>query len=262
MNNIKIFLKNQNKRSISEKFNEQTQNRKLNAVDSTDYPESWIKVHFKTYPRLDKIKLISFNRSKNKNSILNLIDSRVSVRKYTGSQISIKELSFLLQGSAGINRFDNGHDFDSSKRRYPSAGARYPLEVYPLIFNCKGLAKGLYHYNVKDNSLELLLKKDLSNWLKNALGGEEWPLGSSVIIIITTVLGRTTVKYGDRGYRYSLIEAGHMAQNLHLLSTELRLGSCAMGGFLDKEFDKLLDITMQKEFTLYLISIGKYEKTK
>lgn len=257
MHDIKTFLKNQNKRSISEKFHKQTQNKDLNTVSSTDYPESWIKIHFKTYPRLDKIKLINLNRSKRKNSVLNLINSRYSARKYTGGPVSIKELSYLLQGSVGINRFDSNHDFDSSKRSYPSAGARYPLEIYPLILSCKGIKKGLYHYNVKDNILELLLEKDLSNWLKNALGGEKWPLNSSLIFIITTVLDRTSIKYGDRGYRYSLIEAGHIAQNFHLLSTELTLGSCALGGFLDKEFDKLLDIDTQKEFTLYLIAVGK-----
>lgn len=257
MSNLNRFLLVQNGKSIAEKFHKQTQNRKLDTVTGTDYPESWIRIHFKTYPRLDKIKLINPNRFKRKNSLLNLINSRYSARKYTGESVSIKELSYLLQGSVGINRFDNNHDFDSSKRSYPSAGARYPLETYPLILSCKGIKKGLYHYNVKDNLIELLLEKDLSNWLKNALGGEKWPLNSSLIFIITTVLDRTSIKYGNRGYRYSLIEAGHIAQNFHLLSTELALGSCALGGFLDKEFDKLLDIGKQKEFTLYLIAVGK-----
>jgi len=146
---------------------------------------------------------------------------------------------------------------DDSRRAYPSAGARYPLEVYPIILNCDGIKKGLYHYSVKENYLELLLEENLSKLLIKTTGGEKWIESTAVVFIITGVLDRTRIKYGERGYRYSLIEAGHLGQNICLLATEVGLGSCPIGGFIDYEVNKLLDISLQKEVALYLIAVGK-----
>lgn len=41
-------------------------------------------------------------------------------------------------------------------KTYYSAGNRHPIEVYPVVAAVKGVEPGLYHYNVKDHSLELL----------------------------------------------------------------------------------------------------------
>lgn len=251
----KLFFETKNL-STSERFHNATKNKRLSTINRTIYPESWIKIHFKTYPRLNKIKLLPIKRIL-RESLIGVINKRRSIRDFTGEDIDFNDFSYLLSGSAGINLLTEVSDYNTSRRSYPSAGVRYPLEIYPLILNCQKIKKGLYHYNVKDNLLELLLEKDLSKWLINAIGKEKWLLKSSVIFIITTVLDRTKVKYGDRGYRYSLIEAGHLAQNLYLLSTEKNLGACAIGGYLDSEFDKLLDINFQKEFTIYLIAVGK-----
>jgi len=54
-----------------------------------------------------------------------------------------------------------------------------------------------------------------------------------------------------------LMECGHIAQNLYLISEAMRLKCCAIGGFVDEEFNKLLDIQGQSEKTMYLMAIGK-----
>lgn len=238
--------------SLSEKFYNTTKNSKLASLNLSDIPDSWIKIHFKTYPRLNRIQL----RSKiDQDKIINhIINSRRSVRKFSGKPISYDELSYLLYATCGLRNL--GESINDSKRSYPSAGARYPLEIYPLILNCKGIKNGLYHYNVKENSLEVLLEEDLQKWLSIAFGEEEWLKNSTVLFFITGVLGRTQIKYGDRGYRYMLIEAGHVAQNLCLLATELGLGTCPIGGFIDNKVNELLDIQFQKEFSLYVIAVG------
>lgn len=169
--------------------------------------------------------------------------------------ISKRELYHLLFLSSGITHLDKNLDY--SKRSYPSGGTRYPLEVYLIILNCEGIEKGLYHYNVKENSLELLLDEDLNNWLVRNTDGEKWITNAAVVVIITGVLDRVRIKYGDRGYRLTLIEAGHLSQNMLLLATGLGLGSCPLAGFIDSEVNRLLDINLQKEVALYMIAIGK-----
>jgi len=54
-----------------------------------------------------------------------------------------------------------------------------------------------------------------------------------------------------------LLEAGHLGQNVCLLATERNLGVCPLGGYLDDEVNKLLDIQLQKEVALYMIAVGK-----
>ena len=252
-NNVKKLLeKIEGKQSISDKFHSFTKNKKLSITITKGFPQSWIKIHFKTYPRLDKI---SFDNIKIPITTLSkIIKKRRSVRKFSGFPISKDELFYLLFSSCGLTYL--GEAFDDSRRPYPSAGARYPLEVYPIILNCKGLEKGLYHYNVKENCLELLLQEDLSKWLIKITGGEKWIANAAVIFIITGVLDRTRIKYGDRGYRYTLIETGHLGQNICLLATELGLGTCPIGGFIDDKINELLDIELQKEFSTYIIAIG------
>jgi len=64
------------------------------------------------------------------------------------------------------------------------------------------------------------------------------------------------VKYGLRAYPYSLIEAGHMGQNIHLTCAELGIGSCPVSGFVDNTLSKILGLT-EEEIPIYSISLGK-----
>lgn len=252
-NNVKKLLeKIEGKQSISDKFHSFTKNKKLNITITKDIPQSWIQIHFKTYPRLNRIPLSS--KIGQDKIIANIINSRRSIRKFSGKPITYDDLSYLLYASCGLRNLSKS--LNESKRPYPSAGARYPLEIYPLILNCKGIKNGLYHYSVKENSLEVLLEEDLQKWLNKAFGKEEWLKNIAALFLITGVLGRTHIKYGDRGYRYILIEAGHLAQNLCLLATELGLGSCPIGGFIDNKINELLDIEHQKELSLYVLAVG------
>lgn len=255
MKNTKKLLKTLEKNAlVSDQFHKVSSNKKIVKTDLKDIPQSWVKVNFKTYPRLPKVY---FKHSLPDKKISVLIRKRRSIREFSGSPISLKQLHYLLLNSAGI--INPYNDIDQSRRSYPSAGARYPLEVYPLILNCVGVEKGLYHYSVKEDCLELIQKGNLENELLRGTGGEEWLKQAAVVFIITGVLDRTRIKYYERGYRFVLIEAGHLAQNICLLTTELDLGCCPLGGFIDSYFDELLDISLQKEFSLYLLAVGRNE---
>ena len=249
----KLLDKIEGKSSVSDKFHAITNNKSLDSSELKEIPKTWIRIHFKTYPRLNKVKL-----NKDREPISKLayvLKKRRSVRKFLHYPMSKEELSYLLFNSCGLIQV--GKTMDDSRRPYPSAGARYPLEVYPIILNCSGLKKGLYHYNVKEDSLELLIEDNFTEWVIENTGKQEWLKEAAVIFIITGILDRTRIKYNDRGYRYALIESGHLGQNICLLATELGLGSCALGGYMDSKVDKLLDINMQKEYSLYLIAVGK-----
>lgn len=248
---IKLLRKIDGNPSVSDAFHRKTNNKFLGGNDDPEkWPESWTKAYFKSYPRFKAISLQKAETDK----MHQLVQNRRSVRKFSGKKLSFQDLSYVLYSSCGLIHTDG--DFNHARRPYPSAGARYPLEVYPLVLKVEGMKSGLYHYNIRDNVLEFLLEKDLSPWILKAFGRQKWLLSASVIFIITAVLERTRKKYRDRGYRFALLEAGHMGQNICLFAENRVLGTCALGGYIESEIDKLLDIQLGREATLYVIAAG------
>lgn len=67
---------------------------------------------------------------------------------------------------------------------------------------------------------------------------------------------RTISKYGDRGYRYIFIDAGHIGQNLYLMATKNDIGIIGIGGFKDQILKNVLALPIN-EYPIYLFAIGK-----
>lgn len=76
-----------------------------------------------------------------------------------------------------------------------------------------------------------------------------------VSIVISAVYARITDKYGNRGLRYTHMEAGHAAQNIYLLGVELGVGTCAVGAFDDDEVKRTLKLPSNEE-PLYILPLG------
>jgi len=221
-----------------------------------NWPISWLKITFKTYPRFQKIYLDNKISISKENDLVKLLDKRRSWRKFKNYKIRLNEVNLLLQG-AKINKIEGKDIHYNSFRPYPSAGARYPLELYLIVLNSRDLNKGIYHYNVKDHALEYMWKTN-KEILKKTFGPSSFILKSGVILIITAVVKRALPKYGDRSYRFALIEAGHLAQNILLLASMINLKSVPIGGFIDKNVQRFLDLKNEElELPLYALAIGK-----
>ncbi|MGA3291634.1 MAG: SagB/ThcOx family dehydrogenase [Candidatus Microgenomates bacterium] len=207
----------------------------------------------KQYPRLPKISLSIKSR---KNGLHDLIKKRSSFREFTGKPITKNVLSEILYYSAGITR-QNKIDEDKSFRAYPSAGAKYPLEIYPLILFSKEIVPGLYHYNPVNNNLDILnqeVKKKETDliWIKT----QPWFKKAAVLLIITATFHRTTDKYKNKGMVFPYIEAGHLVQNVYLTAGSVGLGCCAIGGLHEKQIIQLLDINAREEYPIYYVALG------
>ncbi len=98
---------------------------------SREVPQEWKTVYFKEYPRLEKVLLLK--EKKINFSLGDALNSRASERNFSGKAISFSKLSQLLFYSAGIVRKEDD-DWSKSRRAYPSAGARFPLELCLINF--------------------------------------------------------------------------------------------------------------------------------
>lgn len=233
-----------------QKFHEKTKIKKrFKDIPIKSWPESWKTIYFKSYPRFAEIILPKPNLS-NKISFKKVLSSRISSRKFGNIPLDINQLSNLLFHSAGLKDKLNPY----SGRFYPSAGGRYPLEVYLLSLNTD-IPRGLYHYYLKNHSLEELMFIDKFN-LKKILLPKKWVKNAACLIIITAVFERNTVKYGERGYRHVLIESGLLLQNFYLNASALSINCCAYGGYFDDPINQLLDIDGINESVVNVLLLG------
>ena len=190
------------------------------------------------------------------------IASRTSVRELMPCSLSLESLTALLRLAYGVTRDNKGTSFPRSFRVVPSGGALYPLEIFLYSAHIEGLRAGLYHYNPTKNHLCLLREEDASRTISETVVQPNIVLGSCLVIFITSVFERSVFKYGDRGYRFIFLEAGHVAQNINLVAYGIGLASVNIGGFLDRRVDDFLGLDGLTHSTIYMIAIGEEAKTK
>jgi SagB-type dehydrogenase family enzyme len=139
----------------------------------------------------------------------------------------------------------------------PSGGARYPLELYIAVSHVTEVAEGIHHFNARDRMLRPVLVPYCVADLVSEFMHQHYLEGAAALIIMTAVFPRMLDKYGARGYRYTLIECGHAAQNICLRSVELGLASLCLGGFTDHRLNAILQLERTSEGALYAVAVGK-----
>lgn len=196
-------------------------------------------------------------------TLLKLLKTRASCRRYNLQPMPLATLATLLGAAYGAGRI--GTIPNGPKvlfRTVPSAGGLFPLELYVVTQSVIGIADGLHHYAVRRHCLELIKRGSLFAEQHGVLLADPFVRDANVVVFIAAVFGRTQKKYGPRGYRYILIEAGHVAQNLCLSATEQGLGSLCMGGFMDSKLNRFLGLDGVHEAAVYGVGIGYREESE
>jgi SagB-type dehydrogenase family enzyme len=177
--------------------------------------------------------------------------------------VTLEQLATLLHYSYGVTREQLDATWPRPFRAAPSAGGLYPLEIMFYTECLVGQPAGLYHYNARRNRLSLLRQGNLTTEISKVLipFQHELAASASLMCFITALFERTTFKYGDRGYRFALLEAGHVAQNLNLVATSMKLQCLNIGGYFDREVDELLELDGVTHSTLYMVAVGRVGAT-
>lgn len=184
-----------------------------------------------------------------------LVEKRESLRKYADTPLTLQELAFLLWGTQGVK---SRTDYPITKRTVPSAGSRHPFETYLLINKVEGLTPGLYRYLALSHQLAQLPGfEKIRDQLTEACLKQKHVFNSALTFAWIAVPERTTWRYGERGYRYIHLDAGHVCQNLYLLAGAIDCGVCAIAAFDDDLANQTLRLDGEKEFVINLASLGK-----
>jgi SagB-type dehydrogenase family enzyme len=184
-------------------------------------------------------------------SVEKAIKHRRTVRSYSSEPIILAHLSQILWGAQGITE-DGGF-----KRAAPSGGALYPIDVYAAVGKggVQGLSEGVYRYDPTRHSLEERAGTDAREDVAKAALRQMWAADAPVILVLTAEYRRITVKYGERGKRYAMIEVGHIGQNVFLQCDALGLSAGIIGAFNDSKMARAISAKKNHE-PLIIMPVG------
>lgn len=135
---------------------------------------------------------------------------------------------------ARLLRFSHGAAAGASRGPVPSAGNLQALELYAAVFAGGWLPAGVYHYDRRRHCLaQVVAGADRSEWA-DLMPSLRLVPGGALLWLLVGDGRRVAEKYAERGCRFLLLEAGHLMQNLCLLSAGLGLCTVPLGGFFER----------------------------
>jgi SagB-type dehydrogenase family enzyme len=174
--------------------------------------------------------------------------TRRSAHEFTRRPLALQSLATLLEVGYGVTV--------AGRRTVPSGGALYPLELYAVAVHVDGLDAAIFHFDPPRHVLELVRHSDVAAELETTGPLPGLLADAAAVIFVTAVFWRSRFKYGLRGYRFALLEAGHVMQNMLIAATELGVQALPLGGFYDTRAERLLGIDGVDESAVYAVGLG------
>lgn len=195
------------------------------------------------------------------------LKARTSSQREFAGPLTAEQLGTLLAWAAGVrDRIEvegDGQVYRLHRRTYPSAGGRYPVSVRLLAYDVDGIPAGTYHFDPIGSRLQRLgavpAKRDLERSTPWFGQRSLQPIDISqvpAVLLLTGALRMMRGGYGVRGYRFVLLEAGHLAQNLALCCASMGLGTVTIGGFFDDATAALARLDSIDEAVFYMLPMG------
>jgi SagB-type dehydrogenase family enzyme len=133
-----------------------------------------------------------------------------------------------------------------------------PFEIYVVSSRINDVENGIYHYNLKDHSLEEIKKGTFNREMSLIAHGEMFLDNAAFIIIITGVFPRYMFRYRySRAYKELLMTCSQLAHYIILYATLMEIKTFETPALLDSWLTKLFSLEEGKEDGLYLLGFGK-----
>jgi SagB-type dehydrogenase family enzyme len=161
-------------------------------------------------------------------SLDRVLAARRCVRNLAVTLPTRRDLSRLLRASHGVT----GSVFGGP---VPSAGGLQALELYLVAFEEGWLPAGLYHYDRGGHHLSQVAPHATREDWRRRVPSLDLVRGGSVLWVLVGDGDRVARKYGGRALLFLLQEAGHLMQNLCLLSASMKLVTVPLGGYMERD---------------------------
>ncbi len=190
-------------------------------------------------------------------SLAEAVRHRESLRAFAPDALPLAQLATVLHSGYGVTHASRlpGGRRGQPLRTVPSGGALYPLELYVLAERVDGLEGRLHHYDPWRHALERL-PVGADHPVADLTAYPELLAPAAALIVVTAMFWRTRFKYALRGYRFALLEAGHVGQNVALASAALGLAALPVGGVYDRRLEEVLGVDGVNESVVYVFALG------
>ena len=128
-------------------------------------------------------------------SFTQVLENRTSIREYGEMPITAQQLGEFLYRCARIKNLFQTEQGELVSRPYPSGGAMYELELYPVISCCQDILPGLYYYQPQVHELCYLSHETEAT--EALLKGASMSMGQDkpqVLIVITARFQRFSLE--------------------------------------------------------------------
>ncbi|MBK1988228.1 SagB/ThcOx family dehydrogenase [Sphaerospermopsis aphanizomenoides BCCUSP55] len=219
-------------------------------------PKSYVKRVSATELRyMPEAAFLELPQAPHNNHVSELLERRSSVRSFANKVMPLISLAQLLDAGCGLNGLRHMDGYTYEARNSPSAGGLYPIEIFVSTQAVEGLTAGLYHYEPRGHGLHRVSDAVPTDFIEPFLQ-QDYIVNANALFFFTSVFMRSMCKYGARGYRFALLEAGHQAENICLMAVQLGLGSLCIGGFNDTDVNTMLGIDGKHHAALYCVAVG------
>ena len=168
---------------------------------------------------------------------------------HISSNMDLRRLSCLFRLTYSLTAKARHAGDDFYYRSVASAGALYPAEIYVALKGVPQVLDGLYHFSIARHGLSLLRPGPFP--LSSKTEREDLDTTSPVLrFFVTAIFFRSAWKYRDRSYRYHLLDAGHLLENLVLALKALGLSSALTFDFDDDSINRFLGVDHHREVCL------------
>ncbi|GAP21342.1 SagB/ThcOx family dehydrogenase [Leptolinea tardivitalis] len=183
------------------------------------------------------------------------IEQRSTLRKYSEIELNLEEFSYLLWVTQGIRSIS---DRPVTFRNVPSAGSRHAFETYILINRVGTLAPGLYRYSAIKHCIYLTNNEvGINEKITTACKEQGHVRTSAATFFWVADINRMAWRYSERAWRYVLLDAGHVCQNLYLAAESIHCGVCGIAAYDDDLLNAALGVNGKDELVVYAATIGK-----
>jgi SagB-type dehydrogenase family enzyme len=183
--------------------------------------------------------------------------NRRTRRSYLRKKMSFYDFSTILLWTWGKTHTIDSNIGRNLLKTSPSAGARHPIEVYPVVFSVQGVKPGIYHYSVRRHQLECIKKGTFRRLVLRLCSNQPWIRDTAVVFFMTAIVARSMWKYNhSHAYRVILLDAGHLGQTFQLVCTKLGLAPFTTAATNDKAIETALGIDGVTEFPVCAVAAG------
>lgn len=188
------------------------------------------------------------------------IGRRRSVRTYSGEPIPLAYLATIARAACGVTGVAHaGGDVTIRLRSTPSAGGLYPIELHVAALRTADLPRATYYYDARRDCLWETGRDGKVGALLEAVAAPEEIVttsSASALLLLVARPWRSMRKYGPRGMRHVLHEAGAIAEHVNLAAVALGVGSVDCASFYDDEVHEALGVDGVYQALVHTIVLG------